>query len=285
MHDRVPARAAGAVLAIQRDAVGVVVVQQVVPDRAVAHAVTVDAGCAGAPVVVDDVLLDQRLIDNSAATLAQVTVEMDSRQPVTPYPVCAHDRTDAAVGNVDPVLLGAVAGDVVLDQQLVAVTAEDAPGAVAVARVVANHDIVIVHRANAGARDRAGGVVDLEPLHNHEARAFNVDTVERLWVARVDDRAGFGMERDGPGRCAASFVIPTENEAGVRSRAYRHDVVGLNGVRGVLKREPRMPGGAVGGVAAGRLDVPDVTGRRCRRLRRRCICRCGCGRRQQHRRR
>src|SRR4051812_14463805 len=104
------------------------------------HAITVDPRGTGAPIVIDDVLLDQRLSDESVAALAQVAVDVNARQPIAPHAVGADDRPDATVGHVDPMLFSAAAGHVVLDQQIVAVTAEDPPGAVTVAHVVANHD-------------------------------------------------------------------------------------------------------------------------------------------------
>ena len=63
---------------VERDAAGMVVVEQVVFNDRILEAVAVDAGAAVGPVVVNDVAGDHRAGHDAAAALADVAVEVNA---------------------------------------------------------------------------------------------------------------------------------------------------------------------------------------------------------------
>src|SRR5207245_5495622 len=222
--DEVVLRPVGSVDLVQGDAAGVVVVEHVVLDDGVLHAVAIDAGAAAGAVVVDDVANDHRAGDDAAAALAHVAVEVDAAIGVAEDDVVADGRRDGAIGHVDAVLALRVAGGVVLDVEVVAEAAEDAPVAVLVGDVVGDRHVVIGDGADAGARHAADG----EAVDGDVAGAFEVDAVLGDAVGLVDDHAGEGLEGDRGGGRAAGGQIETFIGAGLDDNG----VAGSDGVGG-----------------------------------------------------
>src|SRR5262249_52281978 len=155
VDDQVVLGGASSIFLEQRDAGGMAVVQQVVSEYRVLHTVAVDARAATLPVVVYDVVLDQSIGDDAVAPLGDVSVELDAGVSVAPDRVSADDGVVRAVGDVDAVLFDGPAGHVVLDEDVLGETGEDAPGSHSVDVVVAYHNPLVLDRTDPGPRDRA----------------------------------------------------------------------------------------------------------------------------------
>ena len=109
--------------------------------------------------------------------------------------------------------------------------------------VVADGDVMIEHRANAGPRHAD----DAEAVDRHVVGPFEVDAVGRHRIAAGDGHAGIGVEGDPRGGRAVAPQI----EAGVVAGADDDRVAGLHRVGGLLQRLPGGVAAAGGGVAAG----------------------------------
>src|SRR5262249_46290765 len=128
VDDHVVVGRLGSVDLVERNAAGMLVIDQVVAENGVLHAVAVDSGAAvRGRVVVDDVVLDQGPGDDAGAALADVAIHMDAAAGVAEDRVAAHGRVDAAIAHVDAVLLHRVAAGVVFDEDVVGEAGEDAP--------------------------------------------------------------------------------------------------------------------------------------------------------------
>ena len=201
VDDDVVLRAGGAVDLVETDAARVIVVEEIVADHAVGHAVHVDSRPAAGAVAVDDVVLDQRIRDQAVAALALVAVHVDAVGVVVVHEVVADDRAVAAVRDVDAVLGNRVVGLVVLDREVVGEAGEDAPAAVVAGRAVAHGDEV--RRGRRGCP--RGCDCRREAVDDDVVGAFDVDAVGGDVVVRRDRHAGaVGKEGDratgGPGR-------------------------------------------------------------------------------------
>jgi hypothetical protein len=113
VDDDVVRRTGAPIDTVQRNAAGVIVVQQVVFDARILHAIHIDAAAAAGltlrvdlRVVVDDVSTDDGVRNDSVAAEAGIAVHVDAVATVVENGIVADHWPITAVGNVNAVLNG-----------------------------------------------------------------------------------------------------------------------------------------------------------------------------------
>ena len=166
-------RADRAILVKDGDAGGKVIIQQVVAQQGIGHAVHVDRRAAAAipvnpaAVIIDDIVLHQPVRHDAIPAHAGVTIHVQAAVGVIVQPVAAHGEVIAAVVNVDAVL-AVVVTFVALDQHVIGEGRKDAGAPTGQAVIVDNvpddvdvvaPDAVVAANINA----RAGRICHLQP--------------------------------------------------------------------------------------------------------------------------
>ncbi len=235
---------------VQRNAAGMIVVQEIVLNNGGLHAVAVDARSAADPVVVNDVVFDQGAGNESGAALTQIAVHVNAIPIIPKDGVSPNDGINAGIGNVNAVLNLGIGSDVVLDQHPVFVAGENAPVAAVVGGVVLDNHALGIGDAvgdgpDAGARDRApAGILHVEALHRDVARAFQVDAVGGVGISRVDDDAGLSVPDNRRAGRAVLGKIPAHRKAGVGPGLHGDHVARHQLIGGVLQGQPGSRAGA-----------------------------------------
>ncbi len=250
VDDQVVLRRFGSVDAVEGDAIGVIVVDQVVLKARALHAVGIDARSAAAGVVVNDVLLHQRLGNDPIPAHAGIAVHMNTAAVVSPHGVPANDRAIAAVGDVNSVLGFAAGKSVGFDKQIVGEAAEKSPRAGAINAVAANRDALVVHGSNAGALDELLGIVHRESFDDDVARSLKINSVAGS-VGRIDDHILFSAKND------RRVLAPTLGLSKARIGSASNDdrVARCHRIGGMLQRLPRKRSRTLAAVVPGRRDV------------------------------
>src|SRR5438132_2083179 len=104
-------------------------------------AIEVERASPAGPVVIDDIILDQRASDNAIAALAGVRIQLNSGVVIVMHTIATHDRTIPAIGNINAVLIGAAEALVLLEQQIIREIGENPPGGVVPENSIAQRDM------------------------------------------------------------------------------------------------------------------------------------------------
>src|SRR5262245_9722630 len=193
----------------------------------------------------NDGVLDHGPGNETSAALAQVAIHMDAGLMIPKADVSPNDGIDAGIGYIDAMLSLRIAGDVILNQNAVFVTGENAPGAAAIGGVILNNNALRIsgsaNRSNSGSRDAAAAdrILNVKSVNRDVTAALQVNPIRGLIVPAIDDDARIGLKNDWISSRTALGKIPTQNEAVVRPRAHDGGITGdhqfggsLNGQKG-----------------------------------------------------